>query len=587
MPSSPSIQPWRVARRQLTALALFLLLAGLVLGALYWRDRQQEWPLREEQANYRLELGYKLLVREIDQVRSSLLYLADRPDVRGVRAGDEASFAKAEQEFVDFLRFQESYQQIRLVDREGREQVRVDYSGGAIQRVPANELQDKSERYYIREALPLEVGQVLVSEFDLNQERGLIEEPLNPVIRLVSPIDSGDGTPGSLLVINFSGRRLLDELRAISMPGFTLLVRSDGHYVLGPTGPDAWGWLLGHDHTFARQFPEAWEQRERANQRLLLTPAGAFAMRSIHLRPFLHPTPPRDPLYLVSWLPRDKVFESSRQVLLRLLFLLGLMLIPLFLLTRIWAVGTVRREAQNQRIAASERKLRELSARLVRIQEEERRAISREIHDQWGQQVTAINLDLKLAAREHVSGTPQAGLERAIRQSERLLDSLHHIASRIRPAELDDLGLADAIESHLWEFQQRTGIATRLIADVGPLEIPPVVAENVFRLVQESLNNVLKHAAASEVEVRVDSVPRGDSETWLRVVVSDNGRPSETRGQAARDEAPRLGILGMRERVDLLGGQLDLDFDPAHGTTVTAQVPLTVSPPDQPAGDPE
>ena len=117
----------------------------------------------------------------------------------------------------------------------------------------------------------------------------------------------------------------------------------------------------------------------------------------------------------------------------------------------------ISRQLQNQQIAISEERLRELSSRLLRIQEDERRAISREIHDELGQQATAINLDLKLADRNIESEQARSHLERAIRENEQLLQTLHAFATRVRPAVLDDLGLRDALQSHLWEFHSNFG----------------------------------------------------------------------------------------------------------------------------------
>ncbi len=444
--------------------------------------------------------------------------------------------------------------------------------------VPLPDLQNKRDRYYFRESQDLPIGDVFVSEFDLNQEHGAIEQPYNPVIRFVTPVNDMSGSKRALLVLNYLGSRLLDELKAISLPGDTMVLRKDGHFLLSPDPGDQWGWLLGHDRTFAKLYRESWDQVKLADNRCVLTEQGAFASRKLNVSSAnngVQSTIPNDStnLLLVSYLPSEQVFAVSNQLLWRLLLLAGLMIGPLFVFTRIWAISTVRRQQQNLRIFESEERLRELSSRLLRIQEEERKAISREIHDELGQQVTAINLDLKLAERETKSENAMVNLRRAIKENEQLLDSLHDFATRVRPAVLDDLGFCDAVESHIWEFRERTGIQVELVSDLKDVELPPVVAENVFRLLQESLNNVIKHADASHVGVKIQVNPTDvatNGQSILQVVVTDDGI-GQTLGAV---DGSRLGMLGMKERVDLMGGSLNIDSPENLGTTVVVQIPL-------------
>jgi signal transduction histidine kinase len=428
----------------------------------------------------------------------------------------------------------------------------------------------------------LRPGELFVSDFDLNQEYGVIEKPLNPVIRFVTPISNREGDIQYLLVANYRGAPLLYDLSAISLPGETFLMREESEYLLGP-GDSAWGWLLGHDRSFASQFPLAWSRRPESVDGCLLTPEGVFAFRDVQLqnlgRAQRNASQSGSQMLIASYLPPEQVFATSNQLLNRLLVLVALILLPLYILTRFWAVGSLRRQQQNHLILASEKKLRELSSRLVKIQEDERRAISREIHDQLGQQATAINLDLKLAARKAQSEEIEEQLRRAIDESEQLLNTLHDFATRVRPVELDDLGLHDAVESHLWEFKQRSGIDIGFESNVNQVELPPVISENVYRLIQESLNNVLKHADATRVDVAIELQDTPVVKT-LSVRIKDDGvgaranSGNEDHDNTILDGNRRLGILGMRERVDLLGGQLEFISQPGQGTAIEVVVPV-------------
>ena len=208
--------------------------------------------VREEQARHRLGLAKELFEKDVARVRSDLLFLAQQDLIKRFAANSKSGTIKRtviENEFANFLATQKFYQQVRLIDLSGQEKIRVDYKNQQVDIVEQQQLQDKSDRYYVKRSIRLEPGQVFVSEFDLNQERGKIESPVVPVIRFVTPV-SFDAIAGAqvdlsnpgesralkaeqLLVINYLGGPLLQDLSNISLPGTTLLVRQDGQYLLG------------------------------------------------------------------------------------------------------------------------------------------------------------------------------------------------------------------------------------------------------------------------------------------------------------------------------------------------------------------
>lgn len=563
---------------------ILLLILAVILTVLYFQDCQREWRLREEQTTHRLELAFELVSREMQRVRADVIFIANQEAVRAFDADRPETRDSVEQEFANLLEFKQVFEQVRLIDRRGNEVARVELVNDEGRVIASDRFQDKSDRYYFRESLNLVPGEVFVSDFDLNQERGEIERPLNPVIRFVTPVQNEDGPGRYLLVANYRGTTLLNDLSSNSLPGHMMLIRNDGEYLLAPEAGDSWGWLLGHEASFDSDFPKSW-QLEKKPKLTFVDEEGAIAYQRLRLgqegKSNKSTATRRQDLFLVSRIPPAEIYENSKQLLLRLLLFMAAILLPLLVLTRLWAVAFIRRKQQNSFIQQSESRLRELSSRLVRIQEDERKAISREIHDQLGQQVTALNLDLKLLKQK--LDPPEVGvdvhLQRSISISEDLLEALHDFASRVRPVELDDLGLHDAVESHLQDFEKLTGIDFSFSCRVNDIEVSSVVAENVFRLVQESLNNVLKHADATHVEVSIKTIElRGLK--CLSVQIQDNGVGADelSNGSAADvrsvDGSARLGILGMRERVDLLGGSLTLTSKPDQGTKVDVSVPL-------------
>ena len=249
-----------VWRLQLIVLLVFLMLCGAIVGLLYAKDREREWRLREEQATHRLELCYELITRDLRRVRSDILLIANRTAMQDFVSGDARSRTKVETEFADYLRFKSQFQQIRLVDLDGREVAHVNSKNDRSKLCPAKAPGQKGPLLHPA-VVWAQPGEVFVSDFDLNQELGEIEKPLMPVIRFITPVVAAAGQSQFLLVLNYRGQPLLRELATVSCRVRTYLIREDGHYLLGPSADHAWGWLLKHARSFEFDFPTAWQNR--------------------------------------------------------------------------------------------------------------------------------------------------------------------------------------------------------------------------------------------------------------------------------------------------------------------------------------
>ena len=243
-----------------------------------------------------------------------------------------------------------------------------------------------------------------------------------------------------------------------------------------------------------------------------------------------------------------------------------------------WAVGQ-RTEDLRQMMES----LRALAARLELVREEERTRISREIHDEIGQTLTGIRMDLdrleeRVAAVGDLSESERSAIEAKILSVRRLaesgLDTARRISRQLRPSVLDVLGLRAGIEWQLEEFLARTKIATELVAPEDLGEVSEAVSIALFRILQEALTNVMRHAAATRVTVRLER--EADA---LVMEVADDGRGFE---QPDRPYPVSLGLLGMRERAATLGGLTIVKSEPGRGTTVHVKLPLEQPP--APAG---
>jgi PAS domain S-box-containing protein len=228
----------------------------------------------------------------------------------------------------------------------------------------------------------------------------------------------------------------------------------------------------------------------------------------------------------------------------------------------------VRAEEQ---LRASLDQLRALAARLQSVREEERTSIAREIHDELGQACTAIKMDLSLIG--HKATKRQTRLRAKVDSATQLVDgmivTLRRIASELRPRTLDDLGLNAALEGQAQEFESRTRIRCRIALPKEPLVLDAERSTAIFRIFQESLTNVARHAHATRVEARLER-----EENLLTLQVRDNGRGFDPEEAKARKS---LGLVGMQERALLLNGEFTVEGVPGSGTTMTLRIPLPPS----------
>ncbi|MGK2858330.1 MAG: histidine kinase [Thermoanaerobaculia bacterium] len=227
-----------------------------------------------------------------------------------------------------------------------------------------------------------------------------------------------------------------------------------------------------------------------------------------------------------------------------------------------------RRASAEAALIESQRELEALSRRLLDVQEEERRRIAREIHDQLGQLLTALKMDIgglirSLGERSAEQEAMGARIHQALDET---ITSVRRLASELRPAALDDFGLVAAIQSDVRAFEERTGIECELSTPDGPLPIDPDSEAVVYRIVQEAMTNVARHSNASRVEIRIRI--RSDD---ILVEVRDDGlgfRAGEPRERQA------LGIAFMRERARGIAGELEVEGVEGKGTIVSLRLPL-------------
>src|SRR6185369_6703336 len=215
--------------------------------------------------------------------------------------------------------------------------------------------------------------------------------------------------------------------------------------------------------------------------------------------------------------------------------------------------------------------LRLLSRQLLLAQEEERKKSSRELHDVIAQTLTSINVQLNTLKKEAALDTQ--GLERNIARTQKLVEKsvavVHRFARELRPTVLDDLGLIPALHTYMKNFRQETGLRISLSAFAAVEQVSDAKRTVLYRVAQEALTNIARHAHASEAHVKIQKL---DGAVFLKV--KDNGKGFRQDHVLRSKKSKRLGLLGMRERLDMVGGKFAIESAPGKGTTVLAQIPL-------------
>ena len=218
----------------------------------------------------------------------------------------------------------------------------------------------------------------------------------------------------------------------------------------------------------------------------------------------------------------------------------------------------------------SHERLRHLSIHLQKIRENERTSLSRELHDEFGQTLTGMKLDVSWIKRRLSTndghGPLIERLDSILEALDRTIDTVQHMSSRLRPVVLDDFGLREAAELAAWDLKKRANISCEVISDPDNISLSEAVSTEAFRILQESLTNVMRHARAKKVTITL--IKKKDV---LSMRIQDNGKGITKKELAS----PRsIGLTGMQERAHRLGGKLSNEGIRGKGTTVTLTVPL-------------
>ncbi len=266
-----------------TAFMFFLL--G-ILAVHYYTNYREERTRRESSESLNVELARRAITADLASVVTDLRFLARH--IEGLsfeNATEEARRSYLSEVFITFAREKNLYDQIRFIGADGRESIRVNLNAGRPDAIAASELQDKSARYYVRQALALPPGGVYISPLDLNVEGGRIEQPFKPVLRFAAPIDDSIGVRRGILVVNYLGERLISDFRraAANIEDHVQLLNDAGYWLVSAQPNLEWGFMLGNEATFGSLFPAAWRRIASESAGQFLAPDGLFTFATVVL----------------------------------------------------------------------------------------------------------------------------------------------------------------------------------------------------------------------------------------------------------------------------------------------------------------
>lgn len=261
-----------------------LFIAGLLVFV-YVTESASEREIIKRTESSNVQMLKQIVAADLHTAVSDLLILASHSGLKSLLDGDKGQLEAAANDFLTFSLRKGAYDQIRYLDENGMEVLRVNYNKGQPYVVPREKLQNKGKRYYFLDAFRLSPGEVFVSPLDLNIERGQIEQPLKPMIRLGTPVTDSSGNKRGIVLLNYFGQRIIDSIsRAHQGLGEILLLNADGYFLKGLNPSDEWGFMYEdrRDLNFAKRFPPVSTPLNDLDTGVLTNEAGMFTFERIH-----------------------------------------------------------------------------------------------------------------------------------------------------------------------------------------------------------------------------------------------------------------------------------------------------------------
>lgn len=267
----------------------FMILLFMILFSTYERQLQlRKVEVMNHEAK-ELKLVKIAFLNQLNDAALDTLILANQSNMLALLDGNRSLLNELQHDYRNIVQVKEHYEQLRFLDTEGNELIRIQRDGGRPVIMPHDELQSKGDYYYFKEGFSLFPGEIFISPLDLNVEHGEVERPYKPMIRLVTPLIDSKRQKKGVIVINLNGQQLLQaiEMAQETTIGKLMLLNEDGYFLFGAPSDLLWAFMFPgkSEERFERSYPDAWNKMEQSHDGTLLTPKGSFIVKEIEFTP--------------------------------------------------------------------------------------------------------------------------------------------------------------------------------------------------------------------------------------------------------------------------------------------------------------
>ncbi len=276
----------KVLKKFLLILFCSCTLLGVALLVFYQQQINNNTIILNAEERHAVNLQRKVMIIQLATVVSDLLFLSEQGAVKSLlTVNDPDTRDLLNSDFRSFSKFKKHYDQIRLLDNNGQEVIRVNHNNGNPKSVLGDKLQSKQKRYYFKDTHTLNKGEVYISPFDLNIEQGKVEKPLKPMIRFGTPVFDQSGRKLGIALLNYQGEKILELIRDIGSESYGkfMLINPQGYWLQHPNHEKEWGFMFAEraGENFAQQCPKAWQQIQTKPSGYIQTTRGGYTFATI------------------------------------------------------------------------------------------------------------------------------------------------------------------------------------------------------------------------------------------------------------------------------------------------------------------